>query len=308
MDRILDYFHRIHWDSLFTAALRIALILVLLWIVMGVVKAALQRLKNTLLRQRQESGALLSESSKRVETLVDLLRQGVSIALWIVAILIILREIGVEIAPILASAGILGLAVGFGAQNLVRDVISGFFLILENQVRVGDVATVNGTGGLVEQINFRTIVLRDEEGVVHIFPNGTITTLSNKTQVWSAYVFQIGVDYREDVDRVIAAIRTIGEELRRDPVFGPSLIQDAEVYGVEGLGDSAVLIKGRIKTLPSKQWDVGREFLRRVKSVFDKENISIPYPQRAINLSGLEKPLDVRVIQAAQPPDDSVKQ
>jgi moderate conductance mechanosensitive channel len=197
MELLNEYLTTVVWSDLIFGALRILLILTLTWLLSKVARAGLARFERRLIEQGRQQGDVPSEASKRAETLVRLLRQGVVIMLWLVGLLIILNELGISVGPILASAGVVGLAIGFGAQNLVRDVISGFFLILENQVRVGDVAVVNGTGGLVEAINFRTLVLRDLGGLVHIFPNGSITTLSNVTKGWSAYVFDIGVAYKE---------------------------------------------------------------------------------------------------------------
>lgn len=275
-----QYLARINWESVIGASLRILLILVMLWLVMRFARLLLTRLEQRLITHGD--GEVPDELEKRAETIVRLLRQGVVILLWMTGALMILRELGVEIGPILASAGIAGLAVGFGAQNLVRDVIAGFFLILENQVRVGDVAIVNGTGGLVEAVNFRTLVLRDLSGIVHVFPNGSVTTLANLTHEWSAYVFEIGVAYKEDVDRVMALMRDVGAELHADETFGPLMIDDVEVFGVDGFADSAVTIKGRLRTLPIKQWDVGREYRRRLKHAFDKEGIEIPFPHRTL--------------------------
>ncbi len=206
MDILRQFFKEFNWQTIIFTSLRILLILVFAWLCMAVLQSLLKRLEGKLVRQGVDAGEPPSESAKRVETIIRLVRQGAMLALWVTVLLILLKEVGVEIGPILASAGIVGVAVGFGAQNLVRDVISGFFFILENQVRVGDVAIVNGTGGLVEQINFRTIVLRDLAGVVHIFPNGSVTTLSNMTNEWSAYVFDIGVAYKENTDQVVAII------------------------------------------------------------------------------------------------------
>jgi small conductance mechanosensitive channel len=189
-----------------------------------------------------------------------------------------LGQLGLDITPILAGAGIAGLAVGFGAQNLVRDVISGFFMVLENQVRVGDVAVVNGTGGLVEAITFRTIVLRDLAGVVHVFPHGTVNTLANMTKEWSAYVIDVGVAYKEDTDRVVDIMRRVAEELRRDPGFGPSFLEPIEIFGVDSFRESDVTIKARLKTLPLQQWTVGREYRRRLKKAFDAEKIELGKP------------------------------
>lgn len=290
MDLINRFLEKFDWETIMFSALRILLILVVAWIVVKIVMIALRRLEERLLQRGKAEGELPSETAKRAETLVRLLRQAVVIMIWMIVGLIALRELGVEIGPILASAGIVGLAVGFGAQNLVRDVISGFFMILENQVRVGDVAIVNGTGGLVERMNFRTIVLRDLSGVVHVFPNGTISTLANMTREWSAYVFEIGVAYKEDTDRVIDIMKRVGEEMRRDEYFGPLMVEDIEIFGVDAFSDSAVVIKGRLKTLPIKQWEVGRQFRRRIKRAFDDEGVEIPFPHRSIYFGSASKP------------------
>lgn len=282
MDLIARYFDQVNWETLMFATLRILLISFAAWVLLFALKLLLKRLQRSLIQRASEQGEMATEAAKRIETLVRLLRQAVVIIVWVMVGLVILRELGVEIAPILASAGVVGLAVGFGAQNLVRDIISGFFIILENQVRVGDVAVVNGTGGLVERINFRTIVVRDETGTVHVFPNGSITTLANMTQEWSAYVFEIRVAYKEDVDSVVAVMQKVGAELRNDETFGPLMMEDIEIYGVDSFQDSAVAIKGRLRTLPIKQWSVGREYRRRIKLAFDREGIEIPFPHRSI--------------------------
>lgn len=289
MDLLKLFLEKFDWETLMFTSLRILLILVVMWTVMMLAKAGLRRLEQRLVRTSNTTGEVPSETAKRADTLIRLLRQGVIILTWVVTILIILRELGVDIGPILASAGIVGLAVGFGAQNLVRDVIAGFFLILENQVRIGDVAVINGTGGLVEEINFRTIVLRDLAGTVHVFPNGAITTLSNMTREWSGYVFDIGVAYKEDVDEVIALIGEIGSELREDTHFGPLILEPIEVFGLDNFADSAVVIKGRLKTRPIRQWEVGREFKRRVKHAFDERGIEIPFPHRTLYIGESDK-------------------
>ncbi len=182
----------------------------------------------------------------------------------------------------------------------MRDVISGFFLILENQVRIGDVAVVNGTGGLVEQINFRTIVLRDLEGVVHVFPNGTVATLANRTHGWSAYVLDVGVAYKEDVDRVMAVMRRVSEEMRSEEPFAALMLEDIEIFGVDDFADSAVVIKARLKTRPIKQWEVGREYRRRLKQAFDREGIEIPFPHRSLYFGEASKPIEVRLQEAGR--------
>lgn len=279
MTHILD---GIRLEAVAISAVRIALIIVVAYAATIILKKLLRKMKTHLLEKSRFAEELTEEAIRRAETLTRLIRQAVLIGLWVIVTLVILKELGIEIGPILAGAGVLGLAVGFGAQNLVRDVISGFFFILEDQVRVGDVAVVNGVSGLVEQINFRTIVLRDIEGAVHVFPNGTVTTLSNKTKTWSAYVFDLGVAYKEDIDAVVGIIAQVGQDMKRDETFGPHMLDVPEIFGVDRFGDSAVMIKGRIRTRPNQQWLVGREFLRRIKHAFDANGIEIPYPHRTV--------------------------
>ena len=300
MDLIRQYLEQVKWETIMFSTLRVLMMLVIAWIVVGIFKVMLRKMEKRLVQRGQEEGDVPTEAAKRAETLVRLLRQGVVIVVWVMFGLVILRQLGVEIGPILASAGVAGLAVGFGAQNLGRDVISGFFMILENQVRVGDVAIVNGTGGLVERVNFRTIVLRDLSGVVHVFPNGTVSTLANLTREWSAYVFDIGVAYKEDTDRVIQIMKQVGEELREDVHFGRLMVADVEIFGVDAFADSALIIKGRLKTLPIKQWEVGREFMRRIKKTFDREGIEIPFPHQSIYFGEASKPFLAQLINSEE--------
>jgi len=297
MKILTSYLDNISWETILISSFRIMLILLFAWVCVVGLQKILEKLEARLLQQSLESGEPPSETDKRVETLVRLIRQAALVSLWVTAGLVVLKEIGIEIAPILASAGILGLAVGFGAQNLVRDIISGFFFILENQVRIGDVAIVNGTGGLVEKINFRTIILRDLAGVVHVFPNGTVNTLSNLTNQWSAYVFDIGVAYKENTDQVVSILKETGAAMKNDPEFGSLMIEEPEIFGVDKFDSSAVVIKGRIKTKPIRQWQVGREFLRRVKHAFDENGIEIPFPHQTIYFGEASKPIDVEILE-----------
>lgn len=239
--------------------------------------------------------AQVVERKKRADTITRMLGMLVTVVVMSVAVLIVLRELGVDITPILTGGAIAGLAVGFGAQNLVRDVISGFFLIVENQVRVGDVAIINGTGGLVEHIRLRTIVLRSLDGTVHVFPNGAITSLSNMTKDFSFFVLDMGVAYKEDTDRVAEVMREVGEELRRDPEFRERILEPIEILGVDNFADSAVVIRARIKTVPIQQWNVGREYRRRLKKAFDARGIEIPFPHRALYFGEASKPFAVEV-------------
>jgi small conductance mechanosensitive channel len=281
----------INWQLLLAMGLRILLILVIAWVVLRVGQLGMNRMQARLALERDP------ESGRRAATLVGLLRQGVSLFVWLMVGLILLREVGVDIAPVLASAGVVGLAVGFGAQNLVRDIIAGFFIILEDQIRVGDVAVLNGTGGVVEAIRFRTTILRDINGTVHVFPNGTITTIANMARGWGGAVFDIGVAYKEDVDQVMTLMKQVGQELRVDAELGPQIIEDLEVMGVEDFADSAVVIRARFKTRPLSQWNVAREYRRRLKRAFDDVGIEMPFPQRSVLLDET-RPLAVQILDA----------
>lgn len=222
------------------------------------------------------------EAGKRVDTLMGIVRVTGKLTIWGIIIMLLLQKLEINIGPLLAGLGILGLAVGFGAQELVRDVVTGFFMLLENQIRKGDVAIINGTGGLVESVSLRTVTLRDLSGVVHIFQNGKINSLSNMTKEWSAMIFDVGVAYKEDTDKVVEVMKKVGENLQQDPEFKNYIINPLEIFGVDKFDESAVIIKARLKTKPIQQWLVGREFNRRLKIAFDKEGIEIPFPHRTI--------------------------
>jgi small-conductance mechanosensitive channel len=224
------------------------------------------------------------ERLKRAQTIGNTFRGFLSSTIWITALLMVLRTLDVDITPVLTGAGILGLAVGFGAQTLVKDIISGFFLILEDQVRVGDVAVVNGISGSVEQINLRTIILRDGEGAVHVIPNGQITTLANRSKDFSYYVIDLGIDYDDDVDTAIELVRQAGAELQQDPQFAPHILEPVEIFGVDNFNASSVTLKFRIKTLPLSQWTVGRELRRRVKIAFDRQGLRLPVQQVEVTM------------------------
>ena len=268
------------------SGLRIAGIAVGAYLVVRIGTAAAQRFEREM---SQGTGLDVLERTKRAQTLGRLLQKTLSIVVMAMAALMILEEFDVDTAPVLTGAGILGLAVGFGAQTLVRDIISGFFLIVEDQVRVGDVAVVNGTGGLVEAINLRTIVMRDMEGTVHVFPNGAITTLSNKTKDFSYYVIDLGIAYGEDPDRVSAALRDIADTLMQEAAFRPHILEPLEIVGVDAFGDNQITLKARVKTVPLKQWEVGRELRRRIAKEFKERGIEIPFPQRTVWLRSSEK-------------------
>ena len=271
------------------ASLRILLVIIAAYIGVRLLRLALHRVEAILVRAGIASETVPGAAMMRVRTLMSVLWTIAVGLIWFVAALTVLGQMGVNIAPILASAGVVGLAVGFGAQNLVKDLVSGFFLILENQIRVGDIAVINGTGGLVEAITFRTIVLRDLSGVVHVFPNGSVNTLANMTKDWSAYVLDIGVAYKEDTDHVIEVMRKVAEEMRGEPTYAAAMIEPIEIFGVDSFADSAVIIKARLKTRPLRQYMVGREYRRRLKKFFDAEGIEMPFPHRTLTM-GQESP------------------
>jgi moderate conductance mechanosensitive channel len=245
--------------------------------------------------KRHRPGDSALQLEKRAATIGAIIRKTIAVVVWAVAIVMVLQELNFDIAPILAGAGVIGLAVGFGAQNLVRDVISGLFMLVENQISVNDIAIVNGTGGLVEEVNLRTTVLRGLDGTVHIFPNGAITSLSNMTHGFSYYVFDVGVAYKEDTDRVIEVLKDISEEMRQSQEYGPLILEPLDALGVDQFGDSAVIIKVRVKTLPAAQWQVGREMNRRIKKRFDAEGIEIPFPHRSIYFGEASTPFKLQI-------------
>jgi small conductance mechanosensitive channel len=256
-------------------ALRIVALAVAAYILVRIGKAAARRLEREMSRG---SGLDVIERTKRAQTLGRILQKALAIVIAGMAALMILRELDIDITPVLTGAGIAGLAIGFGAQTLVRDVISGFFLILEDQVRVGDVAVVNGQGGLVEEVNLRTIVLRDEAGTVHIFPNGDVKTLANMSKDFSYYVLTVGLGYDEEVDRAIEAMRDAALSLMNDAEFKPHILEPLEVYGIDAFEPGQLVVKGRIKTVPLKQWVVGRELRKRIARLFSERGVQMAKP------------------------------
>lgn len=223
-----------------------------------------------------------AEQIRRAETLGRVLRYVISVAIVLIVTLLILNQFGISIAPILGAAGVVGIAIGFGAQSLVRDYFNGIFLLLENQIAKGDVVTIVDKTGVVEDVTLRYVQLRDYEGSVHYIPNGLITTVTNMSRGFAYAVVDIGVAYRENVDQVMQVIEDEGSKLRDDPVFGERVIEPFELAGVDSLGDSAVVIRGRFRVQPLQQWSVRREFLRRVKLRFDADGIEIPFPHLTI--------------------------
>lgn len=245
------------------------------------VATALWEVLNTLIEQAMRR-ADAGNNGNRLKTLLPIARNFLLLALICLFTLVILSEIGVDIMPLLAGAGIFGVAIGFGAQTFVKDLLTGFSIIFEDLIQVGDVVRVAGHTGAVEALSIRKIQLRDLSGIVYTIPFSEITTVENWTKNFSYYVMDIGVAYRENTDQVIGYLREVDESMRNDEKFGRLILEPLEILGVDRFADSAVIIKARVKTLPIKQWEVGREFNRRIKYKFDERKVEIPFPHRTV--------------------------
>ncbi|MEQ8371366.1 MAG: mechanosensitive ion channel, partial [Alphaproteobacteria bacterium] len=232
-------------------------------------------------------------------TLLPLIRRIMMVVLVTLAAMVTLSEMGVDIAPLLAGAGVLGLAVGFGSQTLVKDVVTGLFILLEDQISVGDVAELGGHTGVIEAISIRTVRLRDLQGIVHIVPFGEVTTVKNYTREYAYAFMEVGVAYRENTDHVIEVLKEVAEDLRQDPEHGPNILEPLEVMGVDRFDDSAVIIRVRFKAVAMTQWGIRREYNRRMKLRFDRDGIEIPFPHQTLyfgeDRAGRAPPARVRV-------------
>ncbi|OSZ74119.1 mechanosensitive ion channel family protein [Hydrogenophaga sp. IBVHS1] len=278
-DNFIDIASR-WWISLGGAAAsltRIVGIILAAWLLIIVLQRAVRTL-----RERIASRIDDREAAKRAQTLGRVFRYLVAVVVSLVAGMLVLAELGVSVAPILGAAGVVGLAVGFGAQSLVKDYFTGFFLLLENQIRQGDVIKIGDHAGAVEEVTLRYVQLRDYDGNVHYVPNGTISTVINMTRGFSNAVMDIGVAYRENVDDVMEVMREVAAQMRDQPDFMGKIMADLEIAGVESWGDSAVVIRCRFRTLPLEQWGVKREYLRRLKAAFDAKGIEIPFPHLTV--------------------------
>jgi small conductance mechanosensitive channel len=260
------------------SALQILLILILAWILLRLSNKAIKLLKAYLRSQADNN----LEDLKRIETLSRVFHYIAAVVIYVVSGMVVLSELGISIAPILATAGVLGIAVGFGAQSLIKDYFNGFFLLLENQVRQGDVVEAGGKGGLVEEVTLRYIKMRDYDGNVHFIPNGIITTVTNMSRGFAYSVIDIGVAYREDIDEVMEVMRQVGAGMRVDENFGGKILEPMEMAGVDRWDDSAVILRCRFKVNPLEQWGIRREYLRRLKQSFDRHGIEIPYPHLTV--------------------------
>jgi len=262
-----------HWAPIFQTTMRVLAIIIVAWLLYNFIHRLIEKFR-TLMALKAHG----VEGIKRIETLTRVFRYTASVAITVIAGMLILTEVGVSIAPILGAAGVVGVAVGFGAQSLVKDYFTGLFLLLENQIRQGDIVDVAGKSGEVEEITLRYMRLRDGEGAVHYIPNSLVTTVTNRTRDFAYAVIDIGIGYKENIDDVLNIMRTVGHDLRNTSDFGPKILNDIEIDGVEKLGESAVTLRGRIKTPPLEQWGVKREFLKRLKIALDAHHVEIPSP------------------------------
>jgi len=277
-----------------------AMVLALTLGIMFIILETSHMIANWLLQEKE--GVSISQQRK---TLVPLIKTTLVVATLFVGGIIILDQLGINIKPILAGAGIIGLGVGLGAQSLVKDLINGMFILLQNMISVGDVVMLGDQGGVVESVGLRTLQLRDLSGNVHIIPNSTIERVINMTKGYSRYVFDVGVAYREDVDEVIAILKELGQEMQADEVFGPDILEPIEILGLDRFDDSAIVIRARFKTKPIRQWAIGREFNRRMKKRFDERGIEIPFPHQTVYQGepkkGAAAPLHVQIDPEDQP-------
>jgi small-conductance mechanosensitive channel len=271
----------------FDSGLRVLLIAAVAFVIVRMVGVGVKRFEHDI---NFGTGLDALERAKRARTLGSVLTNITTVVVLLIAVLMVLHEFKVDISPALTGAGIVGVALGFGAQTLVKDLIGGFFLILENQVRVGDVVSINGTGGLVEAINLRTTVLRDEEGTVHIFPNGNIETLANRSMNFRYYVVNLPLAYGEDTDEASAVLRDTADALGREDAYAPFILEPLEIIGVDAFEENAVRLKVRVKTAPLKQWFVGRELRRRILKALEDRGIEMWSPQRTLALNTRQGP------------------
>lgn len=262
-------------DGAILNLIRIGVILALAVIGYRFVKLLTSRLERDI---AEEDPLVKRMREQRARTLAGLINNVALVAIITITALMILDVFLDNIGPLLAGVGVFGLAISFGAQSLVKDVISGAFILLEGQYGIGDVVRISDTAGMVEKITLRTTTLRDLEGAVHVIPNGEITRVSNLTKAWSRAVLDLRISYRDDVDRVLDVLRELGRSFAEDPEWNPLLMDEPEVLGVQDFTESAIIVRLIIKTLPLKQWDVAREFRRRIKKRFDEEGITIPFP------------------------------
>ena len=261
------------WIELLQASSHILIILILSWLLLVISRKLIRTFRKYITSRTHDIGTI-----KRAETLGQVFGNVTTVIITLITGMLILSEMGISIAPILAAAGVVGVAVGFGAQSLIKDYFTGFFLLLEDQLRHGETVELGGKKGVVEEVTLRHVRLRDFEGCVHFIPNSSITTVSNKSRDFSYAVIDLSVAYGENVEEVYAVMRKVGAEMRDAAGFKDQITEDLEIAGIDNLADSAVIIRCRFKVHPLEQWDVKREYLYRIKKAFDAAGIEIPYP------------------------------
>jgi small conductance mechanosensitive channel len=261
------------------STVRITVILTVAWFAMHVGQRAIRAIRLRIAERLDEAAA-----KARAETIGRVLRYLLVVVVTVIAVLLVLTELGISVAPLLGAAGVAGLAIGFGAQSLVKDYFTGVFLLLEDQVRVGDWIELDRHAGQVEEMTLRYIRLRDYEGRVHYVPNGTVSSVINLNRGFGQAVIEVGIDYASDVDRAMGVMRQTAAEMRADPAWSAHILDDIEMAGVERLDESAVTLRARIKVATMQHAPVRREYLRRVKRSLDASGIGIPFPQRTLHI------------------------
>ena len=270
-----------------THGIRIILIVAGAWVAIRVLKRVITISLDKIVEKTYKIRDHIAKE-KRQDTLEGIAFSLVGVVVWIVAGLMIASELGIDIGPLIATAGIAGIAVGFGGQYLIRDLISGLFIIMEDQYRKGDVVKVGGISGVVEDITIRRTVLRDLDGIEHTVPNGEISVTSNMTKIWARAHLNIGVGYNTNLETAIEVLNRVGKEMAEEDTWRDDIVKPIASVGVDDFADSAIIIKVLGDTKPMRQWDVMREYRKRVKAAFDKEGIEIPFPQRTVHLKNKE--------------------
>jgi len=276
----LENYKYLAFKWLVTIGLKILLIISILVVLMKTVKVVITKIIH--LYPNLDDNLEYEKKIKTVRSIVISLLNFIIIS---VGVVLILQELGVNVGPILTAAGVLGVAIGFGSQRFIEDIISGFIILINDQIRVSDVIQIGDKSGYVEKIDLQMVVLRDLSGNVHFIRNGKIDTVTNMTRDYSYYLFEIGVAYKENIENVIEVLKLIDHELGQDNAFREDILEPLEILGLDKFGESAIIIKARIKTKPIKQWAIGREFNLRLKNKFDELGIEIPFPQRTIYIA-----------------------
>lgn len=288
---ILSYLKPEEFDpqALIFKCVTLLAIVIVAYLILRIFERTLRRTGDMIVESKKKSHQ--PAQAARAQTVLGMIGQVGRVLITAVAMVVLLGEIGVDVAPILAGAGVVGLAVGFGAQSLVKDFFSGLCLILENQVTIGDWATINGKSGFVEVLNFRITVLRDLDGTIHVFPNGSINELSNSTHVWSAAVLDIPVPYGQNFETASNTFLAIAKSMKSDEYWNEKFVEDFEVLGLQEFTDRGMVIRCRIKTIPGVQWAAGREFRSRLYETWKKQGIKVPVTSRTLTINGGDVPV-----------------